>query len=77
MTVRQIHSSLGADLTFKGTITLLHCELAFSKAKESINTRLTSGSDIILFTAEVNLCKFSESFYRALYNFSKWLSPLS
>ena len=32
-----IHSSVGADLAFKGTITLLHSELVFSKARDSIN----------------------------------------
>lgn len=38
-------------------IILLHSELAFSKAKDSINIFLTSESDMILFTTEVNLCK--------------------
>lgn len=52
-----IHSSVGADLAFKGRIALLHYELAFSKSKGSTNIYLTSGSDIILFTAEVNFVK--------------------
>lgn len=46
-----IHSSVGADLAFKGLIAILRSELAFS-----INILLTSVSDI-LFTDEVHLCK--------------------
>lgn len=48
---------MGADLAFKGLITLFHSELAFLKAQDSSNICLTSGSDAILFKAEVNLCK--------------------
>lgn len=45
---------MDADLAFKGLISFLHSELAFSKAQDFINIHLTFGSDIILFTAEVN-----------------------
>ena len=47
-----IHSSMGADLAFKGIITLLYSEWAFSNTKDSINICLTSGSDTILFIAD-------------------------
>lgn len=50
---------MGADLAFKVLITPLHSELAFSKAKNSIIICLTFASVIILFTAEVGLCKKS------------------
>ena len=50
---------MGVDLTFKGPITFLYCELAFSKVKDSINICLNSRSAIILFTDEVSLCKNS------------------
>ena len=57
-TVFLIHSSLGADLVLMGLITLLHSELAFSKAKYSISSFLTIGSDKFLFIDKViNLCK--------------------
>ncbi|EDL37625.1 mCG146327, isoform CRA_a, partial [Mus musculus] len=52
-----VHSSIGSDVALKGLIAPLHSELAFSKAKDLINICLTSESDTILFTAEVNLCK--------------------
>lgn len=48
---------MGADLAFKGLITLFHSELAFLRAQDSSNICLPSGSDAILFKAEVNLCK--------------------
>lgn len=47
-------------LDFKGLITLLHFELAFLETKVSIHIHLNTGSDIILFIIEVNLCKKSE-----------------
>ena len=57
MIVSQIHSSKGADLAFNGLIILLYCEIVFSKARESIILCLAFELGIILFTAEVNLCK--------------------
>ena len=54
-----IHSSTGAVLAFRGLITILHSELAFSEAKDLINSCLPPGSDTILLAAEVNLCKRS------------------
>ena len=39
----------------------MHCKLAFSKAKDKIHILHTSGSDIILFPAEVNLCKTKQN----------------
>lgn len=50
---------LSSSSTFKSLIILLHSGVALSKAKESMNIFLTSGADIILFTAELNLCKKS------------------
>ena len=49
------HSPI-ADLAFKTLIIFLHYELAFLKIKDSI-IRLASEFGIILFTAEVNVCK--------------------
>ena len=63
------------EFVFRDLITLLHSELAFSKAKDSIC--LICGSDIILYIAEVNLCKNQWRLLWALYNFSKSLSLLS
>ena len=57
--VSHIHFSKGADLAFNGWITLLHCALAFSKARDSIIICLASEFDVILFIGEVNLCKKS------------------
>ena len=48
---------MGIDHIVKGLIIPLQCQLACSKVKDSINISLTSGSDIILFTTGVNLCK--------------------
>lgn len=48
---------MGADLVISVLITILYCVLAFTKAKDSMNIYLTSGSDIILFTAEVTVKK--------------------
>jgi hypothetical protein len=64
---------LALDLAFKGLITLLHSELAFSEAKDSMSICLTSEFGTSLFTAEVNLSKknISEGFFGVLYNFSK------
>lgn len=50
---------MGADFALNGLITLLHSTLVFSKVKDPINICLASGSDIILFTADVNLYKIS------------------
>lgn len=50
---------MGADFVISGLITILYCVLAFTKAKDSMNIYLTSGSDIILFTAEVTVKKKS------------------
>lgn len=47
-------------LDFKGLITLLNFELAFLETKVLIHINLNTGSDIILFIIEVNLCKKSE-----------------
>jgi hypothetical protein len=77
--VSLIHSSISADLAFKGVIISLHCKLAFSKAKDKIHILHISGSDIILFPTEVNLCKNKtkqnktncEGFLWALNNISK------
>ena len=55
----KIHSSMGADLTFKGPRIFLHSKLAFSKAKDSISAHLASGSVTPNCTALVNLCKKS------------------
>lgn len=69
---------MGTDVAFTGLITLLHFELALSKAKDSINIYLTSVSYIILVTADVNLCKkINKGLSWAMYNFKNWLSPLS
>jgi hypothetical protein len=48
-----------ANLAFKGIITLLHFELAFSKFKGSVSIFLVSKSDPVLVTVEINLCKKS------------------
>ena len=58
---------MGDDLVFKSLITFLHSELAFSKAKDFINICLDTVSVIILFRAQVNLCKTKLS--KGLYNF--------
>lgn len=60
---------MDVDLTFKGPITLLYCELAFSKVKDSISICLTSRSAIILFADEVNLCKNSVKTFLSLVKF--------
>lgn len=48
---------MDADLVFRSLVTLLHCELPFSKAKNLSNTYLHYDFDIILYTTEVNLLK--------------------
>lgn len=50
------HSFMSDDLTFNGLLALLNWELLFSKARDSI-VCLALEFCIILFTAEVNLCK--------------------
>lgn len=73
-----INSSMGTDVAFTGLITLLHSELVFLNAKDSINIYLTSVSYIILVTAEVNLSKKnSKGLSLSMYNFKNCLSPLS
>lgn len=47
---------MDADLVVSGLISILYCVLAFTKTKVSMNIYLTSGADIILFTAEVIVC---------------------
>ena len=64
-----IHSSKGADLVFNGLITILHCELAFLKVKDSITVCLASQFVIILFTAEVHLCRKSVN-----VSFGTWMT---
>jgi hypothetical protein len=44
-----------ADLAFKALIALLYSELSFSKAEDLINICLTSESESIVLTAEINL----------------------
>lgn len=64
---------------FDGVIPSLHSVFAFSSAKVSINTCLTSGSDTAFFTAETNIClkkKTSErggSYIIILHHLSKGL----
>ena len=41
--VCRIHSSTGADLTFKGPSIFLHSNLTFSKARDLVSTHLSSG----------------------------------
>lgn len=60
---------MGADLTFKDLITLLHFELTFSKAQDSIIIHLISKSDIILLIAEVKLCKKKSFWWEGLVQF--------
>jgi hypothetical protein len=67
-----IHSSTGSSHAFSGLTTFLLSAFTFSNAKVTINTYLELGSDMVLFTAEINLCKkISEGFSKALYNFCK------
>ena len=54
-----IHSSIDADLALSGLIASFHSAFVFSKAKESIIAILAAKSDMLLSTAEVNLCKKS------------------
>ena len=54
-----IYSSINVDLTLSSLITSLYLAFAFSKAKDSIITFLVDESDILLFIAEVSLCKMS------------------
>lgn len=56
LVVSFIHSSMCAFQAFDGVIPSLHSVFAFSSAKVSINTCLTSGSDTAFFTAETNIC---------------------
>ena len=53
--------------------TLLHSELAFSKAKDLINICLTFGSDTILFMDEFNFCqkKLMKPYFGPCVIFSK------
>ena len=42
--VCRIHSSIGADITFKGPNIFLLCKLAFSEARDLISTHLTGST---------------------------------
>lgn len=57
--VCRIHSFIGGDLIFKGSIISLHSKLLFSIARDSERTHLASGSTILICTALVNLFKKS------------------
>ena len=46
---------IGTAHAFNGVITFLHLVFAFSNTKVSIIIPLASGSDMALFTAEMNL----------------------
>lgn len=70
----RVASQTSIDVAFENLITFLYFELAFSKAKDSINIC----KHTIMFTAEVSICKkISEGFFLDLSNFSKWLRWLS
>ena len=56
---RSFPSSRGPDLAFNSLIILLCWELTLLKASDSIFIHLASEFGIIVFTAEVNLCKKS------------------
>ena len=62
-TVYSIHLSFHADLALNGLIISLALAFTFSKAKDSISDFLVDGSNILLSTEEVSLCKKTENVF--------------